>query len=50
MSDWRERTELLIGGVSLLLSTAGFLLGSYALIVIGLVSAALSFGVRIGRV
>lgn len=49
MSDWRARTELLIGGASLLLSTAGFLLGSYPVVVIGLVSAALSYGVRIGR-
>ena len=49
MNGWRSGTELLVGGLTLLLSTAGFLLGSYPLIVIGLITAAISFGVRLGR-
>ena len=49
MSDWRGRTELIVGGTSLLLSTVGFLLSSYPLVVIGLVAAALAYGVRVGR-
>jgi hypothetical protein len=37
--------ELLIAGATLVISTAGFLLGTYALIVIGLVCGGVSFGI-----
>ncbi len=40
--------DLLIGALTLVLSTVGFLIGSFAVAVIGLVAGGVSFGLLLG--
>jgi hypothetical protein len=46
----RGDLELFVCAVSLIVSTVGFLVAAYGLIVIGLVCGGVSFGLRLGRI
>jgi hypothetical protein len=50
MRALRGDIELLVCAISLVVSTVGFLVAAYGLIVIGLVCGGVSFGLRLGRI
>lgn len=43
----RKRTDLVVTALTLILSTVGFLLGAYALAVIGLIGGGVSLGLQL---
>jgi len=45
----KNQIELVIAAVTLILSTAGFLLGAFALAVIGLIGGGISLGLLLGE-
>jgi hypothetical protein len=45
----RNQIAIVVAGITLILSTAGFLLGAYALGVIGLIGGGISFGLLLGE-
>lgn len=44
----RNRVDLVVTAITLILSTVGFLLGAYALAVIGLIGGGVSLGLQLG--